>query len=768
MTESVRPGSPPIGLTAPVQRATDLTGVLILKHEDRFLLTDAFGDIHPDRRGLGLYRGDTRLVSHYELRLNGQRPVVLRTSGGGSYVGSIQLTNPDLVEELEGRGAEVVLRRHSLGILRDRLIADGFREAIAVDNFTMEPQRCCLTLRFAADFADIFEVRGIERDRGPRPLAPIADPDRIVLASLGEDGALRRTHVALSEPATRIPGPDVLLEFDWSIPPGGQRRLEVVIWDDVELDERRATEEARRLEREATRREDAADRTAAETAAAIASFGGAPWEPAPLILDDVPATAHRSWTAGSASVTTGDEVATRALRRALADLRALVSPGPADGERYIAAGIPWFACLFGRDSIVTALELLAIRPQVAVETLELLARLQATASDDWHDAEPGKIMHELRTGELARAGEIPYAPYYGSVDATPLWLILLGETYAWTGDTGLVDRLWPNALAALRWIDEFGDLDGDGFVEYRRRSRRGLVNHGWKGSPEAYRYRDGRLADTPLALVEVQGYVYAARRHMARLARGRGDAELADRQDAAAETLRARFEEAFWVEDSGMYAIALDPDKRPVDAIASNAGHALWTGIASPDHATRVAATLAAPGMWSGWGVRTLSAETPGYNPIGYTIGAIWPHDNAIVAAGLARYGFRDQAALIGATMLEATRHFRDARVPELFCGFDRATSPFPVPYPLACQPQAWAAASLFSLVGTMLGMRADAAAGQLEFVSPTVPEWLRDVRIENLRVGGASVDLLFHRSDGSTSVEVLNRIGDLTVIVRV
>ena len=745
---------PPPGATrAPaIQPATDLTGVLVLKHEDRFLLTDAFGDIHPDTRGLGLYRGDTRILSRYELRVNGHRPVVLRTAIGGSYRGTIQMTNPDVLRRPDGgRDPELALRRQSFGILRDRLIAAGVRELIAVDNFTTHPEPCRLSLSLEADFADIFEVRGLERAESGTCFAPRIEPRRVTFDYLGRDGTLRRTHVDLSEPVRLREGPGVTLELDWLLEPGGQGRLEVLVRDEA-VDDVGPPARAARAPR--------APRSSG-TARAVSSR-------LPDVDPLAPVAAHEAWDASSATITTGDGGTTRAIRRALSDLRLLVNPGPAPGEAYIAAGVPWYSCLFGRDSIITALELLPVRPQVARDTLELLARLQATERDDRRDAQPGKILHELRTGELARVGEIPHTPYYGTADATPLWLILLGETYAWTGDRELVDRLWPNALAALAWIEGDGDPDGDGFVEYERRSELGLVNQGWKDSLEANRHRDGRLARPPLALVEVQAYVYAARRHVAALARMRGEAGLAAAQEAAAERLRERFEAAFWMEDEGTYAMALDGARGQVDAVSSNPGHALWCGIADPARAARVAASLRSPGLWSGWGVRTLSSAMAGYNPIGYHIGSVWPHDNAIIAAGLARYGFGEQAVSIAAAMLEATRHFRDARLPELFCGFARSDAPYPVPYPVACQPEAWAAGSVFSFLRSMLGMEADAAAGELVFRSPSVPDWLREVRIERLRVGAAEVDLLVRRSNGSTAVEVLRRSGELTVVVRV
>jgi glycogen debranching enzyme len=738
--------------TPTIRRATDLTGVLILKHDDLFLLTDPFGDVHPDSRGLGLYQADTRLLSHYEIRVNDHRPVILRTGVGGSFTSRLQLTNPaylrnpdpeaaERLSDPHGPDPEIGVRAQSLGILRERVLAGGFRERVTIDNFTTVPEHQRISLRLAADFADIFEVRGLQRESRGEYLPAVLGPDRVVFSYRGLDGIVRRTHVALSEPATEIAEDEPALEFDWLVPPGGQRTLEIVVWGETD-----------------------------EPGSGSEDPLGDGWEPgpAPLVVEDEAAAAHRSWRASSASVSVPDAYVARAIRRSLADLRLLVNQGPGLDERYVAAGVPWFTCLFGRDSIITSLQLLSVRPQIACETLELLAGLQATVVDEWRDAQPGKILHELRTGEMARAGEIPHTPYYGSVDSTPLWLILLGETHAWTGDDALLERLWPNALAALRWIDEFGDVDGDGFVEFERTSPRGLVNQGWKDSRDANRFRDGRLALQPLALVEVQAYVYAARRHLARLARVRRDEGLAEAQEIAAGKLRERFEEAFWMDDVGTYALALDGDKRQADAIGSNAGHALWCGLASPEHAARVASSLMSPPMWSGWGVRTLSSEMAGYNPIGYHIGSVWPHDNAIIAEGLIRYGFREEANRIAGAILESTTYFRDSRLPELFCGFDRGESPYPVPYPVACIPQAWAAGSVFQLLATMLGFRPNASLRELELVSPTLPEWLREVRVENMRVGDATVDLVFTRSDGSTGVEVLRRTGDVSVVLRI
>ena len=740
-----------------VARATDLAGVLVLKHDDLFLLTDTHGDVQNDHRGLGLYVGDTRVLSLYELRVNGVRPVVLRTGNAVGYHSTLQLTNPDLVERrLDTDGSEIVLRRHSLGIVRDRLVADGFAETIAIDNFTTDSERARVTIRLDADYADIFEVRGLVREQRGERLPTTGDARHLVLGYRGRDGVASWTHVAFSQPMTLLDprtrvtargelmadggasvevasvpasGP-VLLVGDWMLPPAGHVDLSVQVWHET---------------------------------------GEQPTDGERVAVDtERPAAMHRAWRRSTASVEARHLYAQRAIDRALADLRVLLNTGPDEGERYIAAGVPWFCTLFGRDSLINSMQLLPVRPQVAQSTLTVLARLQAKTTDDWRDAQPGKILHELRTGEVARTGEIPHTPYYGTVDATPLWLMLLDEYHRWTADDELVDQLWPNALAALRWIDEYGDFDGDGFVEYRRQSRRGLENQGWKDSGDSMRFRDGRLGEPPIALVEVQGYVYAARRGLARLAHRRGDETLAAEQDRRAVKLQQDFEAKFWMEDTGTYAMALDGEKRHIDGLASNAGHALWSGICSPDRAASVARVLTSAPMWSGWGIRTLSADTVGYNPLGYHLGTIWPHDNAICAAGFARYGLTHETRKVATAMLEASTHFRDSRLPELFCGFDRASSPLPVPYPVACSPQAWSAGAVFQIIGATLGLQPSASEGRLDLVAPALPAWLSELRLLNVRVGSALVDLAFASTgDDSVSVEVLRRSGDLDVVVR-
>ena len=744
----------------PIVKATDLGNVQVLKQGNLFLLTDQFGDVHPDTRGLGLYLGDTRHLSCVTLRVGGERLVLLQTSVSGNYQGTIQLTNPRLERNPRDKvRPEGALDTQKLGIRRHRVLAgDALEERVRIVNFAEAPEDVDLELEFAADAADIFEVRGWTRAERGRQLPIALRRDRVTFRYDGLDGTRMGTHLAFSEPALESGPVDaavdgsasagwIRLAWTWRLAPGEARELAWVAWTTqrpVPKAGNGTTEPAWTSESDETL-----------------------FPPVPPLPDDAVAASYHAWDRGIAELRSDNELFNLVINRSASDLRLLLNDGPGPGERYLAAGVPWFATLFGRDAIITSLQALALRPQLAVETLEVLASLQAVEDDPGRDAEPGKIPHELRTGEMARDREIPHRPYYGSVDATPLWLILLGATWDWTGDRELVDRLWPNALRALEWIDRYGDRDGDGLVEYGRRTPGGLLNQGWKDSHDAIRDRRGNLAQAPIAMVEVQGYVFDAKRRMAILARVRGDEGMADRLEAEAETLRRRFEDAFWVDDQGFYAMALDADKRPADAIGSNAGHCLWSGIVSAERAPRVVERLMAPDMFSGWGIRTYGAGQLGYNPIGYHSGTVWPHDVSLIAAGFKRYGHHDETNQLVGRMFEASQHFAEFRLPELFCGFDRDAAPVPVPYPVACSPQAWAAGSTFLFLETMLGLRPHADRHELELAHPELPDWLSKVTVSNLRVGGGTVDLLFHRWRGGTSAEVLRKSADLDVTIR-
>jgi glycogen debranching enzyme len=749
----------------PIVKATDLGSVQVLKHGNRFLLTDSFGDIHPDSRGLGLYHGDTRVLACSVLRVGGIRPVLLQTSVGANYHGGIQMTNPsaDRNPDAKVHPFDGLLGR-TIGISRERLIgSDGVVERVKVVNHASQPANVPVELELGTDGADIFEVRGYPRDRRGVLLPLAATDQRVTFRYVGLDDIERFTHIAFSRPAeaveevseTRPDGSDTgaAVRYRWTLAlkAGETHELSWTIWCS---DRAVAKGWADRVDGSGDASADGVDREAL-------------FPPIPRVAVDEGAAAYHAWERGTTQVVSDHELFNLVVKRSVSDLRLLINDGPGEDQRYVSAGVPWFTTLFGRDSLISAFQSLAFRPQIAVEILEVLAAYQATEDDPTRDAEPGKILHELRTGEMARSGELPHTPYYGSVDSTPLWLILLGATFDWTGDRALLDRLWPNALAALHWIDTYGDRDGDGFVEYERRSERGLLNQGWKDSSDAIRDHLGGQARPPIALAEVQGYVFDAKRRMARLAAIRGDIELATRLDDQADHLAIQFESAFWMEGQRFYAMALDADKKQADAIASNAGHCLWSGIVVPDRARDVVERLLRPTMFSGWGIRTFAADQPGYNPIGYHTGTVWPHDTSLIAAGFKRYGFDDASNRLAGQMMEAAQGFQDYRLPELFCGFDRSDAHTPVPYPVACSPQAWAAGSSFLFLETMLGLRAHADRRELELLHPHLPDWLGKVTLTDLRVGDASVDLLFHRWRGTTSAEVLRKVGDVAVTIR-
>ncbi len=747
-----------------IVRATDLGGVQVLKHEDLYLLSDAFGDIRPDSRGLGLYAGDTRIVSCLALKVNGARPVLLRTGSAGNYRGTVQMTNADLAgggqQDRKRDPAAVGLARRSLGISRERVISEVLYEKVTVSNFTQRPEHSVIELAIDVDDADIFEVRGRHRQvRGHQMPILIRDDGRVTFRYRGLDLRTRCTYFAASRPSAIEAAPErhdgaVLLRWEQDVAPGGEFSVEWRVWTALSAEGK--------AEGNGAQPESVNGHGRRRAAGALPDFPDSPAGDGAGGL-----AAYRQWADESATVSSDNDLFDLVVSRSLADLRLLTTSGPDPGERYVAAGIPWYTTLFGRDALITGLETLAFRPAIAIEALEVLAQRQATEVDEWRDAQPGKILHELRTGEMARTGELPYTPYYGSVDATPLWLILLGSVYDWTGRRDLVDRLWPNALAALRWIDEYGARAGE-FVTYERCSSQGLVNQGWKDSGDSIQDRSGSLLEAPIALAEVQGYVFDAKNRMARLAAMRGDTALASRLESDARKLRTEFERAFWLADRRYYAMALGRGGQVGDAIASNPGHCLWSGIVSPERAREVAGRLATPEMDSGWGIRTFASGQPGYNPIGYHTGTVWPHDNALIIEGLKRYGFHDAANSLIGKIFEAAQRFDDYRLPELFCGFNRTPVDPPVPYPVACSPQAWSAGASLSFLQSMLGLHADAERHELELRQPHLPTWLNRVTISNLRVGEASVDLLFHNWRGTTSAEVLKKRGDLAITIRV
>jgi glycogen debranching enzyme len=631
------------------------------------------------------------------LEVGGARPVAL------SYATVDDRAVVDSTNAQLRRGALEPIPQLPLSVTRELMIASGrLYFLIRLRNFLREAVTTAVSLALAADFADMFEVRGgVRRDARGHALAPKQSDRGLILAYVGEDEAFRETIVELD------PFPDDL-ELNASRARGRWR---------VALEPGKPAEVLMSAEPSIGGRRRARRRRA--TAAAELERSGAEW--------------HANCT----HLESDNELFDGLIGTALRDLRGLITPAP--GGRIVAAGIPWYVAAFGRDALVTAGEAILLSSQLSLDALRVLARLQATEDDPWRDAEPGKVLHELRVGELAGAGIIPHTPYYGTVDATPLFLARAADYYKWTGDLQTLRAVGPALDAALRWIDEYGDRDGDGFVEYERRSPGGLQNQGWKDSHDSVVHADGSLAEGPIALVEVQGYVYMAKLTVADVYDA-FDGERAGRLRDQAAALRAAFNEAFWNPEEGTFARALDGHKRQVASVTSNPGHCLYCGIVDPGKAGAVVERLMAPDMFCGWGVRTLSSQCPAFNPMSYHNGSVWPHDNAIIAAGMKRYGRDEEVMRIAGALFEVATGARDFRLPELHCGFDRSERASVVAYPVACIPQAWAAAAPLLLVQAMLGISADAPKRALRVERPTLPDWLGNLRLEALRVGDASV----------------------------
>jgi glycogen debranching enzyme len=713
----------------------------VLKHADTFAVFDHYGEIKPGGLGEeGLYHEGTRYLSVLVLELEGGRPFFLSsTVRDENDQLSVALTNPDLIRD--GRVA-VPLGTLSLA-LRKFLWRAAFYQRLRVKNHGLEPVAVALALHFGADFADIFEVRGMRRQARGRDLPPEVTADRVTLAYRGLDGVVRRTLLQFTPAPARLTA--ALATLDLRLEPQQEATFLLTAGcvatrnsepgtrsDGVELRAPRSEFRATVLPYDAARTEAEAD---------LERF--------------------RAW---SCHLSTSNGRINAWIDRAVADLHMMTTELPTGPYPY--AGVPWFNTPFGRDGLITALECLWLRPALARGVLAYLAATQATEVVPEEDAEPGKILHETRSGEMAALKEMPFGRYYGSVDATPLFVLLAGAYYERTADRAFVESLWPHLEAALNWIDRYGDRDGDGFVEYQRQSADGLLHQGWKDADDAVFHADGSLARGAIALCEVQGYVYAARRAGAALAQALGHPRRAAKLAAQAEALRERFERAFWCEELSTYALALDGDKRPCRVRASNAGQCLFTGIPSPERARRVGDTLLRPDAFSGWGVRTVAATERRYNPMAYHNGSVWPHDNALIAHGLARYGMGDAALRLWTGLFEAGLYFDLYRMPELFCGFAQQPGEGPVLYPVACAPQAWSAASVFLLFQACLGLTVDGTAARVCFTRPRLPASLSELRIHNLEVAGASLDLLLLRHAHDVGVTVLRQEGDVEILV--
>jgi glycogen debranching enzyme len=695
--------------------------VRILKHGDTFAVFDHSGDINSAVGAEdGVYHDGTRFVSRLTVELDGAPPFLLNStvrSDNGQL--TVALTNPDL--QYPG-GA--VLPMGSLHIGRRIFLWRGAcYQELTVENHCRNDVAARLRVRCDADYADIFEIRGQPRKARGRDLPPRVEEAALTLGYVGLDSVERRTRFEFS-PTADVSSEGA--EFALLLAP----RESVCFAITARCERAGATggrstvEEARHL---------AIAELAARRANACAMHGSN--------------GQFNAW-----------------VDRALADLYMMTTDLPTGLYPY--AGVPWFNTPFGRDGLITAFECLWFWPDLARGVLSFLAQTQATHTDLAEDAEPGKIVHEVRRGEMAALKEIPFGRYYGTVDATPLFVLVAGAYYERTGDLRFIRDIWPNLTAALRWIGQFADVDGDGFVEYQRRAADGLIHQGWKDNDDAIFHSDGSAVSGPVALCEVQAYVYGAWQAAARLAEALGFPDQAALDRKRAERLRDEFNRVFWRAGMSSYALALDGRNRPCDVLASNAGQCLLTGIATSDHARSVVETLLAPRCFSGWGIRTIAEGEAHYNPMAYHNGSVWPHDNALIAYGFARYGFTKESLAVFEGMFEAAMHLDLHRMPELFCGFPRDPGVGPVQYPVACAPQSWSAASVFLLLQAALGLQVDGVNGRVSLGRPALPRFLNDLTIENLRVGSSSVDLHLTRHGEEVSVKVLRRKGEMEIVI--
>lgn len=692
-----------------------------LKHGETFAVFDRRGDIQPLGQGAqGLYHEETRFLSHWVLRLGNDRPLLLSSAvKDDNSLLVVDLTNPDI--HVNG---SVVVPRGAIHISRCKFIWSRSQyERVRIVNYGMIPVDVSLSIRFDADFADIFEVRGIKRKRRGERLKANPGARGVTLAYRGLDKIVRRACVRCSPDPQSVSASEIILCA--SLQPRGERTFVLTVsCESGEHDAKTSLYDA------------AASQLVQEL------------DQARVNVPEIYTTNERfnDW-----------------LNRSMADLHMMTTNTPQGPYPY--AGVPWFSTAFGRDGIITAMETLWVNPSIARGVLAYLAVNQATETIPEVDAEPGKILHETRKGEMAALKEVPFGRYYGSVDATPLFIMLAGAYHQRTADLTFMKQIWPNIESALQWIDRYGDVDGDGFVEYKRRSETGLVNQGWKDSNDAVFHSDGTLANGPIALCEVQGYVYAAKRRAAVIAAALGKVDQAEALRREARELRRRFEEAFWCEDLSIYALALDGEKRPCRVRTSNAGHCLFTGIAARDRAEKVAGSLLSDDFFSGWGVRTVSSKEIRYNPMSYHNGSVWPHDNALISHGLARYGIRQASLKILTGLFDASLFVDFHRLPELFCGFHRRPGEAPTLYPVACAPQSWAACAVFFVLQACLGIVIRNSPPAVLFRRPLLPESLSRVEIKNLQVGSGTANLALYRSGESVSIADLGRKGEIDIV---
>ncbi|BAZ15358.1 amylo-alpha-1,6-glucosidase [Calothrix sp. NIES-4071] len=714
---------------------------LTIKDDDLFFVTDTLGNISGCGLGdgnpsMGLFCSDTRFLNRLELQIDGHSPVLLSSTADKGFSLSVLCTNPRIDERL---------RPDTIGIRRELVLNGALFEEIEVSNYSTTTISFELSLSFDADFADLFEVRGHFREKRGRLLrlaegvssieAPTHEENQyteateksLTLAYQGLDGMVMESRIKFQHRQ-----PDYFKGYT------GLWRFELAPHEKQKLGYRINL---------------LTNNKSSSTVSAPVTLGQAK---AAEMMEE------QNWVSQITHIRADKGIFNRVIERAEQDMYLLRQ---SFGKRKtVSAGVPWFSTLFGRDSLITASQTLMLNPEIAKETLTLLAVYQGKLEDEWREEEPGKILHELRLGELARCKEVPHTPYYGTVDATPLWLMLYAEYYAWTHDGETLENLWNNALSAMEWIDR--NMRQTGYLSYHRRSKLGLANQGWKDSGDCIVNRKGELAYGSIALCEVQAYVYAAKLRLAEIARMKKRLDLADRWTDEARSLKMRFNRDFWMEDQDFCALALDGDGKHVDSITSNPGHCLHLGIFTPEKAYSVAERLRAPDMYNGWGIRTLSSLSPAYNPMGYHIGSVWPHDNSMIAMGLRSLGLIDQALEVFQGLVDMTSVQPYQRPPELLCGYERDGDNAPVQYPVACSPQAWATGSVFQLIQMIVNLVPDAPNNCLRVIDPALPESISHLSLHNLRVGPTILDLEFERSGNTTACRVARKRGNLRVVI--
>ncbi|WP_059172578.1 amylo-alpha-1,6-glucosidase [Bacillus sp. FJAT-27445] len=683
----------------------------VIKENDLFLLTDSKGDIPVDHPyGLGLYTKDTRFLSMLNLYINGEEPILLSSDAAENYMAKILLTNPHMENN-----KRLILWRESVEIERTRFISNNvLYETIKVKNYFPKPVSFDITLEMDVDFKDMFIIRGFQNGKVGSRTGQKFSGNSLVFGYEGSDQLTRKTVVGWDREAKSVEE-EGRVTFEFTL--GHCEEDTVTIFIQPEIGDSNPVNPL-------------------PSAKALAQLN----------------KSYKMWAQETTKVKTDFAPLQTLVDRGIDDLRILLTDvgfGP-----FLVAGLPWFGVPFGRDSIIAALQMLAFNPQIAKGTILTMANYQGTKLDPWRDEQPGKIMHEIRYGELASTGQIPFTPYYGTIDATPLFLILVKEYVNWTGDYEILADIETHIESALNWIDAFGDRDGDQFIEYHQEASKGIANQGWKDSGDSIVHRNGDYAKSPIALSEVQGYVYQAKTGIADLYEHIGKNEQAEKLRLDAQKLMNKFHEAFWMDDQEFYAIALDAEKKQVGTITSNPGHLLYSGILNQEQSEAVSNMLLSPKMFSGYGIRTMGEGEAGYNPMSYHDGSVWPHDNSLILLGLSKTGHQDKANTVIGGLIKASEYFEYNRLPELFCGYDSSLGKA-VKYPVACSPQAWAAGTPLVFVQTILGLFPDSVKKEISLSPQLLPE-MNELAAYNIRIGEGLLSIKLNRSNEGTKVNII------------